>query len=251
MVNSSNLVTAVITTSPLYGHPSTDVIDAAYESIRYHLPNIRTLILMDGVRPEQLCWKERYEEYKTVLKNSMEWKDRFPWFGCNASFIEFNEFKHQAGMIRDALKNIHTPLILWVEHDLQLLKEPIQWDQIGRLLLDKEVFSVRFLMDDVRKSYYERGTIEKYGVTLTKTVEYSSLPNIARKDLYEFIVPHFDKAQIHLECNNICGLFHKDDCKNWPLALYTPPDGKPRAGSRDGRSFGLARTNGPKLPMRF
>lgn len=242
MVNSANLVTAVITTSPLYGHPSTDVIDAAYESIRFHLPEVRVLILADGVRKEQKCWAERYAVYKRNLLDK-----QLP----NTELIEFSDFKHQAGMIRDALKEIHTPLILWVEHDLPLLTESIQWDQIGRLLLDKEVYSVRFLMDDIRKEYYERGTIEKYGVTLAKTVEYSSLPNIARKDLYEFIVPHFAKAQIHLECNNICGLFHEDDCKNWPLALYTPPDGKPRAGSRDGRSFGLARTNGPKLPMRF
>ena len=67
MVNSANLVTAVITTSPLYGHPSTDVIDAAYESIRFHLPEVRVLILADGVRKEQKCWAERYAVYKRNL----------------------------------------------------------------------------------------------------------------------------------------------------------------------------------------
>jgi hypothetical protein len=242
MVDFSNLVTAVVTTSPIPSHPDTSIIAATYESIRFHFVDIPVLILADGVRIEQKCWTERYENYKRQLH------DR-GWVNCR--ILEFQEFKHQAGMIRDAISMIYTPLILWVEHDLPLLKKPIQWDGIVQALLARDVCSVRFPMDDVKKPYYERGTIESHGVSLTKTVEFSSLPNIARKDLYEFIIPHFQEAKIHFECNKICGLFHEDDCKQWPLSMYNSPDGQYRAGSLAGRSAGLNRPDGPKLPMRF
>ncbi len=242
MVNFSSVITAVITTSPLYIHPSTEIIDVAYDSIQSHLPGIPVLILADGVRAEQRCWAERYEHYLQNLQHK-GWP--------NVRVLSFETFHHQAGMIRAALPQVRTPLILWVEHDLPLLKRSIDWQAVSQLLLDGTVHSVRFLMDDVKKPYYERGEITNYGLSLTKTVEFSSLPNISRKDLYEFIVPHFKHAQIHLECNNTQGLFHEDDCKNWILTLYNPPDGLPRCGSTGGRSAGLTRPDGPKLPMRF
>lgn len=243
MVNWPSVVTAVVTTSPIPSHPSTAVIDETYESIRHHFPTIPIMILADGVREEQTCWKERYATYLQSI-NQKEWP--------GVQIHQFQKFMHQAGMIRETLNQVRTPLILWIEHDLPLVKDHIPWDGISQALLDNTVCSVRFLMQgESKKPYYERGDIEVHGVSLTKTVEFTSLPNIARKDMYEFIVPHFDHAQIHLECNNTQGLFHKDDCDKWKLSIYNPPDGKARVGSLDGRSTGATRVNGPKLPMRF
>lgn len=235
-----NQITAVITTSPIPSHPSTRVIDQTIDSIRWHLPDIPILILADGVREEQ---KDMASNYDAYLRNLQSRGD------ANIFCSQFKEFSHQAGMMRVAIWNdwIQKPLVLWVEHDFPLVKEPINWSGIVRLLLENDVCSVRFRgIDDTKKEYYERGEIEKYGVKVIKTVEFSSLPNIARRDMYEFIVPHYDKAQIHLECNKICGLFHKDNCIDWKLSTYEPPDGKGRFYSIDGRAG-----TGPKLPMRF
>ena len=245
MVNWPSVVTAVVTTSPIPSHPSTAVIDETYESIRHHFPTIPIMILADGVREEQTCWKERYATYLQSI-NQKEWP--------GVQIHQFQKFMHQAGMIRETLNQVRTPLILWIEHDLPLVKDHIPWEGIIQALLDNAVSSVRFVLDDVRKPYYERGDFTTHGVTLTRTVEYSSLPNIARKDLYEFIVPHFKTAQIHLECSNICGLFHDDRAPQWPLSIYHAPDGRPREYSLDGRSVKpvkSARPCGPKLPMRF
>lgn len=245
MVNFPSVVTAVMTTSPIPSHPSTAVIDETIASIRYHLPTIPIMVLADGVREEQKVWSDRYAAYLQALRQ----KDY-----AGVEVHEFQKFMHQAGMIREFLPQVRTPLILWVEHDLPMVKEHIPWEGIVQSLLDKVVTSVRFVLDDVRKPYYERGEFFTHEVWLTKTVEYFSLPNIARKDLYEFIVPHFKTAQIHLECNNICGLFHDDRAPQWPLSIYHAPDGRPRAYSLDGRSVKpvkSARPCGPKLPMRF
>ncbi len=192
-------VTAVITTSPIPSHPSTYFIDQAYDSVRWHLPDIPVLILLDGVHQDYRIWEPSYSAYKQALR-SKNWD--------NVRFQEFSTYTHQAGMARHAFQNglIQTPLVLWVEHDFRLLPISIEWESVVQtLLFDREADSIRFSTDDggVNPSYInhdDRGEfVSKSGLRLLKTVEYMTYPNIARRECYDAVWDMFDKGQTHLE----------------------------------------------------
>lgn len=227
----------VMTTSPIPSHPSTQIIDIAIDSIRYHLPDVPILILADGVREEQIAMTDSYRQYLVALKAQNR---------PNVAIWESDTFRHQAGMMREVFPSISAPLILWIEHDFMLFPRPIPWDGIVATLLEKKISYIRFLHEgELRKPYHERGEIISHGVPLILTMEFTSLPFIAHRDLFEFIIPRYETGRIHLECNEVVGLFHKDGLNEWKwkLAQYNPPD-KGRYHSLDGRA-----TRGPKLPM--
>ena len=243
----SHLITAVITTSPIPSHPSTRIIDQAYNSIRQHLPEIPILILADGVRDEQQVWTEKYKEYLSFLKQKERYKP-------DTHVIQFPIFMHQAGMLREVLKKkndiISTPLILWIEHDFYLLPEVIDWPGIVETLLDNEVTSVRFSTnnDNYAKPPFEREAfISQAGIPLRKTIEYLSFPNIARRELYDAFMPQFQTGRTHIECGQTRSLTERDDGRTLKLSIYNPPLRR-RVGCLNGRVFedGFV---GPKFPM--
>jgi hypothetical protein len=234
-------ITIVTTTSPIPSHPSTLIIDETYASVRRHLPTARYLFLFDGVRSEQEHLRDGYEEYRATLTARMangEW--------TNAEYFLFAEWTHQAGMIRAALAHnrIRTPLILWIEHDFPLNVLPIDWQGIVNSLLDNEVCYLRFALPEeswISIQALHAPMISQYGVPMMRTMNYSSLPHVARIDFFLRLMEFFKEGKIHLECEATEGIAFQEN--KWRLALYTPAGELARFYSLDGRA-------GPvKLPM--
>lgn len=234
-------ITVVTTTSPIPSHPATWIVDATYQSVRRHLPSAKYLFLFDGIRQEQEHLRKGYEEYKEILKKRM---DTGEW--TNAEYIFFDEFTHQAGMIRDTLLlgRIVTPLILWIEHDFPFNELPIDWLGIVQSLIDNEVCYLRFALPEENWLSVRAGhspMISRYGVPMMRTMNYSSLPHIARFDFFRRLVEVFKEGKIHLECEATEGIAYHEE--KWRLALYTPAGDLSRFYSLDGRA-------GPvKFPM--
>lgn len=245
-------ITVVITTSPIPSHPSTAIIDAAYGSIRHHLPSSQILILMDGVREEQNHLRAQYEEYK---------KNLFCKNYANVHMIEFPNFKHQAGMMREVLREniIKTPLVFWVEHDFPLNYTFIKWEEVVKTLLSGEIHCLRFCHDSDAR-YFDRPHqqeqfknltghemslyINQFGLRLLPVINMDTLPHIATIDFYRFIIGLFQEAKIHIDCpqmNSVLELSYP----TWKVALYAPEGNMKRF-----EGFG-ARGSEPKYPMMF
>jgi len=100
-------INVLVSSSPIRGHPSTAIIDETLRSIRYHLPDSPILIMLDGIRPEQEHYAERYLGYiKNLVGRVVAFKME------NVKLIPFMEFTHQANMTMKTLEMVNTPLIL-------------------------------------------------------------------------------------------------------------------------------------------
>lgn len=247
-----NLITALITTSPIPSCPSTEIISQAYDGIRSHLPDISIVITVDGMYSGHQIYGLPYEEYKQNLRN-LNWP--------NVEIIEFEEYTHQFEMTRQAFKRnrIQTPLVLWHEHDWKLLPN-IEWDKIVQtLLVDREVAHMRFAETDGVPPYdridpkFDRGSIvTKSGLNLLRTTEYFGCPNIARREFFEAVFRMADWGRIHFELV-ARGFAEKDNGREFPLSYYNPQPNRKRSQHLDGRladgPVERTRLGIPKPPM--
>lgn len=129
-----DLITAVMTTSPIPSHPSTDVVDKVLHSIGFHLPGAEILLLCDGIRiPEHESRRALYEEYKSKMRR----RD-------GLRMMEWEKSVQQAYMFREALPSVTTPLVLYIEHDYALTLDPIDWAGIIRIVQNDKAYVVRF-----------------------------------------------------------------------------------------------------------
>jgi hypothetical protein len=218
-------------------------VDETYKSVRFHLPNARYLFLFDGIHEKHEHLREPYEEYRDTLIARMvngEWS--------NTGYLMFAEFTHQAGMVRAALahKQIHTPLVLWIEHDFYFNGLPIDWQGITNTLLDHEVCYVRFLIPE--EKYLEKSAhykleplINSHGVPMMRHIQFSGIPHVATTEFYHRLVQDFHEAKAHLECELTEDIPYKE--QKWILAVYMPAGEMPRVSTLDGRR------GDPKLPV--
>lgn len=129
-----DLITAVMTTSPIPSHPSTAVVDQVIDSIQHHLGGVEILLLCDGIRqPEHEYRRPAYDEYK----NRMRYRP------C-VRLAAWDHSVQQAQMFRQALPNVRTPLMLYIEHDYALTLDPIDWDGIINAVQQERTNCVRF-----------------------------------------------------------------------------------------------------------
>jgi hypothetical protein len=241
-------ITAVITTSPTPFNPRTGHIDWVYESIRHYLPDAEIIVLVDGVREEQRHLEKQYAEYKENLRKK-NWR--------NVHLIEFLSYHHQAGMFREAISQVKTPLVLWVEHDFPLNYMPIDWSGLVSTLLDGELSCIRLNHDsDLRfqnrpnqRQQYRDITgknmvqyINKYGVPLLPVVNWDSLPHIAKVEFYHFLFGCFKEAKIHLDCTDTHIAIEQNHIA-YPVGLYAPDGDMKRFENLMGRG------SEPKYPM--
>ena len=130
-------ITILIPTSPIKSHPSTHIIDKCIESVRNYLPSSNIIIMADGVRPEQEDYTERYQEYLSRLQK------KYP----EIRFYIAGEHRHQAGMTKDTLPLVATPLIFFIEHDWEMIGE-IPMLELAEIILSDKVNLIRFCLDE-------------------------------------------------------------------------------------------------------
>ena len=179
-----NQVTILIPTSPIPRHPDTSLIEECVGGIRNYLPDARVIIMADGVRPQVEHRREQYMEYKERLSAL-----------CNDSKLGRTELKvfaspsQQAIMTANVLHHyVMTPLIMFVEHDAILRKQPsINFGGIFSLLLSGQANLVRFYgWKDIwhEHEYLMRGELNYSGSRFVKTVQYSQWPLVSRTDYH-------------------------------------------------------------------
>lgn len=183
------LTTVLVPTSPIPSHPDTRIIDETISTIRTHLDS-EIIIMIDGIRDEQLYLKEQYQEYirRLLWKCNNEWENVIP--------LLFEEHQHQANMTRKALQLIKTPLILFVEHDTPLTPDrDINWDSVEDMVLSEEANMVRLhheaLVLDVHK-YLMIGEPEyTFKESYWRTYQWSQRPHIASTEFYRRILEQY------------------------------------------------------------
>ena len=175
-------ITAVIPTSVIPSHPSTRIIDETIQSIRAHQPDIDIIITVDGLRDEQSDLKDIYDQYKTnLLWNALHEWDR-------VYVIINDEYGHQSTMMRRCIDDIHTPLILYMEHDTPLVSdEPIEWELCIEKLLRGDAYTIRFHHEGLIPAEHNSLMIGKEG-KFVKTVQWSQRPHLATKVYYRDLV---------------------------------------------------------------
>lgn len=186
-----DLLTITIPTSPIPSHPSTALVEECIGSLRVYFPQAEIILMCDGVRAQIYHRLDQYREYlKNLSKLCGEGK-----LG-NTEMRIFSDPSQQAIMTRNTIQNnVHTPLMMFVEHDAMLRTDPkINFQAIFDLLLSSQANIVRFYAwDDIwhEHEYLMRGEMNFEGSRFVKTVQYSQWPLVSRTDYHRAILDKY------------------------------------------------------------
>jgi len=237
-------VTVLMPTSPIPSHPSTEMIEDSIRKIRAYpeLARAEIIIMVDGVREEQLDWVPAYEEYKRRLVELCDWDPDFE--GCFP--LIFEEHTHQANMMRRALEMVRTPHVFFCEHDTWPCGD-IPWPNLFEALKEERVNSIRLFMrdgiDPMWGYLFDDEAQVVAGAPLTRTRQWSGRPHLARTEWYRRLIEKFFEPDVRafVESTMICTA----DCpwEDFCLWVYTPSGdprsvGVSRCGHSDGRAGG-------------
>lgn len=244
-------ITALIPTSPIPSHPSTEIIERVVSAVRFHLPESRIIIMCDGLRDEVKHRGPQYADYKNnlkVLANTI-WK--------NVVIKEFTEHLHQAAMTRETMKDVITPLTLFNEHDAYLVTDrnprdientgrtdhpedrSINWKDISDIIASGGVNMVRFYLWEKiwhEHEYLMCGQMLQGESTFIQTRQFSGWPNIASSDFYRKILtenfPEMEKRMIEL---GMYGPVARAPWEKFRIAIYHPQPNARRFFHLNGR----------------
>lgn len=227
-------MTVIVPTSYIPSHPNTTVIDQTIQSIRYHTGS-DIILTIDGLRPEHEAMSNDYTEYIRRLL----WKCNFEYE--NVHPILFEKHTHQAGMMKKALTQVHTDLVMYVEHDTPLVTdEPIDWEFLVNTLLKGDVFGIRLHFEARIPQEHEYLMLPEHDKPFLKaTRQWSQRPHIVRTNFYRGIMQLFsDNADCFIE-DFIHGKCSEGDWNDWRLFIYAPDEKNiKRSLNLDGRAGG-------------
>ena len=226
-------LTVVVPTSYISSHPSTEIIDETIASIRFHT-GADIILTIDGLRDEHQEHSEDYQEYIRRLL----WKCNFEYE--NVHPILFEKHTHQAGMMKKALTQVHTDLVMYVEHDTPLVTdEPIDWAFLANTIMSSEAFALRFHFEaHVPEEHKYLMIPENDKPKLIATRQWSQRPHIARTAFYRGVMGLFtDEANCFIE-DYLHGQCLEGDWDNWRLFIYAPGENIKRSYHLDGRAGG-------------
>lgn len=246
-----DVITVLVTCSPIPSHPATDILDATVASIREQLPTAEILIACDGIPPGL---EHRTGDYHRFL-HRLTWACRNRWEGVTPLIA--SEWRHQALTAAWALREVHTPLLLFVEHDTPLQGD-IDWDGLVKVVLAGEADVIRFHHEDQVPGEHRHLMLDDEprrvgGVPLLRTCQWSQRPHLAAADTYrQLLRTYFGPAArtmiedcLHGVFANAFDLHGEDGWGRVPLWIYAPEGGIRRSGHLDGRD------GDPKGEMRF
>lgn len=244
----SDIVTVIIPTSPIPTHPSTAVIEETVASIRAQpdLARAEIIVVADGVRPELEHRRADYEEYLHRLVRLTNWK----W--PNVVPIVHDAWLHQALSVRAALSSVHTPLVLFVEHDTPLTTDmPTDWDGLCRVILRGAADLIRLhhesrILPDHEHLMLDDGDIHDLeGVPLVRTVQFSARPHLASRDYYDrFLSFRFNDDSRTMIEDTMHSVAQRQPWEEHRLWIYRPAGNMQRSYHLDGRA------DDPKFDMK-
>lgn len=218
--------TILMPTSVIPSHPSMEKIEAVLKSVRFHHPHADIIIMCDGIRPEQEHRREDYEAYLDMLLYccNFEWSNVYP--------LVFDSFQHQANMTRWALDLVRTPLILFVEHDIQMVTDmPIDWPSVTRIVESGDIDVLKFSFEAMgihpehEHMALDPEIVVMYGCPVRRTVQWSQRPHVATTAYYRRMInDHFP-----LSCRTMIEDRMHSVAQEFPerhrLASYIPLEG--------------------------
>lgn len=242
--------TVLVPTSPSPLHPATYHIDTVLGSIRDRT-DAEIIVMLDGVREEQAHRADAYEEYRR----------RVIWH-CEHHFdgvipLYFDEHMHQANVTRAALELVHTPAVLFVEHDTPLVGD-IPFDELQAPIDAGELDVIRLhheaqILDAHRHLMVDPEPHLKYGPPLQRTVQWSQRPHLASTEFYRRIINTYfgSRSRTFIEdaMHGVVSTHHRemgmDGWEKFRLAIYNPGGDIRRSGHLDSRG------DDPKFEMKF
>lgn len=240
----SDLITVVITTSPIPSHPSTDVIDTTLASIRAQQPlaNAEVLVAADGIPPGL---EHRTEAWWHYLRR-LVWQIARDRHGRCVPLIA-GEWGHQALTTARALEQVTTPLVLFMEHDTPIIGE-VDWDGLGKAVLSGQANVIRLhhetgVLDEHRYLMVDQDPQEVCGVPLLRAAQWSQRPHLASTEFYrQLLFDYFSPAArtmiedcLHGVVANAWDELGEDGWDRFRLWLYAPGPDMKRSTHLDGR----------------
>lgn len=237
-------ITALVPTSVIPSHPSTDIIEQTLESITSRFKNTEIIVMIDGLRREQSGRKEDYDLY---IKRLLDITSANPLI----TPLFFRNHTHQVGMTKRALEIVDSEQILFCEHDTPLTGD-IEVDDCYCAVRD--FFNIlRFSHEAVIPKEHEQlmigkrdnFSLEGCGTWAIKTVQYSARPHLARADFYRWVLHQYfpDNTKEFIEdrfYGIVVGEWEKNGWASWKkfkMAIYAPdPDNLKRSENLDGRA---------------
>lgn len=231
-------ITAIVCLSPIPTYPSTEIVDQTVESIRERLPDAEIIFCFDGVPESKADMRADYEEFK----NRMLWKINFEL--QPATPLVFDTHKHQSGMIKEAIKLVRTPLLLFMEQDTPLhndipfndLIEPIRTGYINTLRFHFEAQ----IHPEHEHLMLDHTPIDILGQPFLRTRQWSQRPHLSSVNYYRHIIDnYFDDEPRFIE-HIMYGRISEggDNYDEHRLHIYSPPGTLVRSKHLDGRRAG-------------
>ncbi len=242
-------LTVVVPVSPIPSHPDTAVLDETLASIRHHLPDVEIIVTFDGVRPEDEHRRPDYTEFTRRMIWHLDHVDG------HALPMVFDQHEHQTGMMRAALHEIRTPLLMYVEADTPLVTDQeIDFDNVSAFVESGRSNVVRLHHEAVIPADhdhmmldYENCQTGYSGGDYLQTSQWSQRPHVASVAFYRRIMDgcFTPRARSFIE-DRMHGVvdeaFRTDGLSGWNqyrLHIYDPGEGNmKRSYHLDGRAGG-------------
>lgn len=229
-------VTVVMPTNAIPSNPSTHVIEETLSSVVKQMPESEIMIMIDGLRPEALEMKESYEEYvrRLLYKIKYDYDHAVP--------ILFDQYSHQSLMLKQAIKLIYTPLLLFVEHDTPIVRD-IDWKNIKEVVRSNYAYQVRLshegrIIDEHQYLMLDSEPQIVLGVPLIRTKQWSQRPHLSTTDFYKKILEKYHDDQPRFIEHVMYGIVLHGDWSEFRTHIYAPPGDIQRSIHLDGRKFG-------------
>lgn len=227
-------VTVIITSSPCPRTDNLDMITDCIAKVRSYpeLARAEVILCLDGVRPDLEHRRAAYRDYCRDVVDKANWDPA--WFGVLP--VVFDEWTHQAGMVRRALELVRTPLVLMVEADCAPMGD-IPWGDLIGAFGEPTVNHVRLhIFDRVLAEHqhlYDAPCLIG-GVPLLPTRQWSQRPHLARATwLRGLIDEHFPPGSMGFIEDRMCSPSEAGEVGG--LFVYAPAGSLLRSITVDGR----------------
>jgi hypothetical protein len=234
----SSRVTVLIPISPIPTHPSTEILDQTMTSIRERLPEAEVILMFDGVTAAAEERRKDYDQFKleALYKCNHEWQPAVP--------IVFDTHHHQSLMVKEALKLVRTPIVLFAEQDTPLHNH-IPFDQLYDPITTGYCNVIRFHFEaDIHPEHthlmLDKSPIDILGVPFYRTRQWSQRPHLASTKYYQHIADtYFDDQPRFIE-HIMYGIIAEggDNYDEHRLHMYAPEGTLVRSVHLDGRRAG-------------
>jgi hypothetical protein len=224
------------------------MIEQTIRDIRANLPDCEIIIMLDRIRPEQEDRRGAYEEYKRRLL----WLAHHTWH--NVLPIIFDEHMHQAAMTREALNQVATPTIFFVEHDAPITPDhDFDWQTLTEAIMQGDANIIRFHNEAgvlPEHEYLMLGPVEPItgktsapDVPVRKTMQWSQRPHLASTAFYRQMIKNYFNPKSRTMIENVIHGVVIESCRKdavmgwygWRLWIYTPEGNIKRSYHLDGR----------------